>query len=68
MSDGGKGSNPRPFSVSQEEFANNFDRIFRKNKDDQRRQEADVPKCGCGRSKDPNGYCDGSHSRSTSGQ
>lgn len=31
MSDGGKGSAPRPFSVSQEEFANNFDAIFRKN-------------------------------------
>lgn len=30
MSDGGKGSSPRPFSVSQEQFANNFDRIFRK--------------------------------------
>ena len=24
----GKGSNPRPFSVSQEEFGNNYDRIF----------------------------------------
>jgi hypothetical protein len=31
MSDGGKGSAPRPFSVSQEKFANNFDTIFRKN-------------------------------------
>jgi predicted lipid-binding transport protein (Tim44 family) len=31
MSDGGKGSAPRPFSVSQEEFANNFDAIFKKN-------------------------------------
>ena len=31
MSDGGKGSAPRPFSVSQEEFSNNFDTIFRKN-------------------------------------
>jgi len=30
MSDGGKGSNPRPFSVSQETFADNFDAIFRK--------------------------------------
>ena len=30
MSDGGKGSSPRPFSVSQETYANNFDRIFRK--------------------------------------
>lgn len=26
----GKGSSPRPFSVSLEEFNNNFDRIFRK--------------------------------------
>ena len=31
MSDGGKGSAPRPFSVSQEKFADNFDAIFRKN-------------------------------------
>ena len=27
-----KGSNSRPFSVSQEEFGNNFDRIFANNK------------------------------------
>jgi uncharacterized Fe-S cluster-containing MiaB family protein len=27
-----KGSSPRPFSVSQKEFANRFDRIFAKNK------------------------------------
>jgi hypothetical protein len=26
----GKGSKPRPFSVSQEEFSNNFDKIFGK--------------------------------------
>jgi len=32
MSDGGKGSKPRPFSVSQEEFGNRFDTIFGKNK------------------------------------
>lgn len=25
-----KGSSPRPFSVSQQEFAKNFDNIFRK--------------------------------------
>jgi hypothetical protein len=30
MSDGGKGSSPRPFSVSQETFGNNYDKIFRK--------------------------------------
>jgi hypothetical protein len=32
MSDGGKGSSPRPFSVSHEEYSNSFDRIFGKNK------------------------------------
>lgn len=32
MSDGGKGSAPRPFSVSQEQFASNFDLIFGKAK------------------------------------
>jgi len=30
MSDGGKGYSPRPYSVSQETFGNNFDAIFRK--------------------------------------
>ena len=32
MSDGGKGSTPRPFSVSQETYGDNFDAIFRKKK------------------------------------
>ena len=27
---GGKGSSPRPFSVSQDTYANNYDKIFRK--------------------------------------
>jgi len=30
MSDGGKGSIPRPFSVDQKTFENNWDRIFKK--------------------------------------
>jgi hypothetical protein len=30
MSDGGKGSSPRPFSVSQQKFGDNYDAIFRK--------------------------------------
>ena len=30
MSDDGKGSSPRPYSVSQETYGNNFDAIFRK--------------------------------------
>jgi hypothetical protein len=28
MSDGGKGSKPRPFSVSEEEYATRWDAIF----------------------------------------
>ena len=62
MGDGGKGSSPRPFSVSQEEFGNNFDRIFgKKNRMTPRVQDnrEDVGKCGCGRS--PNGKCIGWH-------
>jgi hypothetical protein len=39
----GKGSQPRPFSVSQEEFGKNFDAIFRKPDprvlDDQRNED-----------------------------
>ena len=30
MSDGGKGSSSRPFSVSQDTYAKNYDKIFRK--------------------------------------
>jgi hypothetical protein len=30
MSDGGKGSSPRPFSVDHKTFANNYNAIFRK--------------------------------------
>jgi len=32
MSDGSKGSSPRPYSVSQEKFASNWDAIFGKDK------------------------------------
>jgi len=32
MSDGGKGSAPRPFSVSNEEYAQRWDAIFGKDK------------------------------------
>ena len=31
MSDGGKGSSPRPFSVNQKTFEDNWDKIFKKN-------------------------------------
>jgi hypothetical protein len=63
MGDGGKGSSPRPFSVSQEEYANSFERIFgKKEKDMQVRVQEDdskFGKCGCGRS--PTGKCIGWH-------
>ena len=39
MSDGGKGSSPRPFSVSQETFANNYDMIFKKLSPEEIQQE-----------------------------
>ena len=32
MSDGGKGSAPRPFSVPMEQFEKNWDAIFKKEK------------------------------------
>jgi len=63
MGDGGKGSKPRPFSVSQDEFANSFEKIFgKKDKDMQVRvneNAEDIGRCGCGRS--PTGKCCGWH-------
>lgn len=32
MSDGGKGSAPRPMEVSREQYSNNWDAIFKKTK------------------------------------
>lgn len=32
MSDGGKGSKPRPFSVDQETFNSNWDKVFKSKK------------------------------------
>jgi len=53
-----KGSSPRPYSVSQNEFAFNYDRIFGKKK----LEESKASTCGCGRS--PTGKCIGWHSLS----
>ena len=60
MNAGGKGSSPRPFSVSQQEFGNRWDNIFKKDKSMTPRVE-DMKKgtCGCGRS--PTGDCIGWH-------
>lgn len=33
MSDGGKGSAPRPMKISREQYANNWDAVFRKEKE-----------------------------------
>jgi hypothetical protein len=57
-----KGSNPRPFSVSQDEFGNNFDKIFRNKQrmtPHYKDNGEDVGTCGCGRS--PIGKCIGWH-------
>jgi hypothetical protein len=43
MGDGGKGSAPRPFSVSNEEYANRWDEIFGKDV-----PKLDKDKCVCG--------------------
>jgi hypothetical protein len=39
MSDGGKGSTPRPFSVSQEEYDNRWNAIF---KNDEAKSKSDA--------------------------
>ena len=57
-----KGSRPRPYSVSQKQFGNNYDAIFRKDKEMQVRvaeQGKKIGSCGCGRS--PTGDCIGWH-------
>ena len=62
MGDGGKGSSPRPFSVSQREFDNRWDLIFKKDNDMQVRvkeNSEEFGNCGCGRS--PTGKCIGWH-------
>lgn len=44
MGDGGKGSSPRPFSVSQDQFAANWDAIFGKKK---KTAEVENARCYC---------------------
>ena len=54
-----KGSRPRPYSVSQEQFGNNYDAIFRKNIMTPSVDQMKKGTCGCGRS--PTGDCIGWH-------
>ncbi len=57
----GKGSSPRPYSVSQNQFASNWDAIFKKeNKMTPSVESMKTGTCGCGRS--PTGNCIGWHS------
>lgn len=39
MSDGGKGSSPRPISIPREEFDKKWDEIFKKNKEEQEQKQ-----------------------------
>ena len=56
----GKGSRPRPYSVSQAEFGANYDAIFGNKKMTPRVEEIkEIGSCGCGRS--PTGKCIGWH-------
>ena len=61
MSDGGKGSRARPFSVPLKTFDEHWDNIFKKDKKMQVRAklEGKIGTCGCGRS--PTGDCIGWH-------
>lgn len=55
-----KGSRPRPYSVSQDQFASNYDAIFgKKDKMTPKVEEMKKGTCGCGRS--PTGNCIGWH-------
>jgi hypothetical protein len=57
-----KGSRPRPYSVSQNQFAANYDAIFGKKDNMQVRVKENAEEfggCGCGRS--PTGKCIGWH-------
>lgn len=77
MSDGGKGSSPRPFSVDHKTFENNWDRIFKSQslavtaeedeawKDLERKtmtpRVEDMKKGTCGCGRSPTGDCIGWH-------
>ena len=59
MSDGGKGSSPRPFSVDRKTFENNWNNIFGKKDMTPKVEDMKKGTCGCGRS--PTGDCIGWH-------
>lgn len=44
MSDGGKGSNPRPFSVDKKTYEDNWNKIFKK---EEKQKECKCETCKC---------------------
>ena len=50
MSDGGKGSSPRPYSVDQKTFSDNWDNIFKKKEE----KECKCSDCKCIKEKSEN--------------
>lgn len=64
QAEAGKGSRPRPFSISHEEWTNRWDAIFGRDlKEESMTPSVEQMKqgtCGCGRS--PTGDCIGWHS------
>jgi hypothetical protein len=59
QAEAGKGSRPRPYSVSQQEYDQRWDAIFGR---DLKEEQSKKGTCGCGRS--PTGNCIGWHSLS----
>jgi hypothetical protein len=63
QAEAGKGSRPRPFSVSQAEYESRWDAIFARDIKEEAMNQTEQKKkgtCGCGRS--PTGDCIGWHS------
>ena len=42
MSDGGKGSKPRPFSISQKEYDNRWDAIFGRDLKEEKKEDSSI--------------------------
>ena len=63
QAEAGKGSRPRPYSVSYTEWINRWDAIFARDIEEDSMDEKKKGTCGCGRS--PTGNCIGWHGLTT---
>jgi len=54
----GKGSRPRPYSVDQKTFSDNWDQIFKKEKQDESSKSKPHSSTDTSRSSDPQGTAD----------